>query len=218
MIAPIVMMMLLFLGGCTPVYLVQVNGFADPDAAGRIVPNVKIHVAENARAENPLLDREIRVKIEKILKSRGFIITSRETADLFCTFNYGVGTGLTQIGSIPVTSPPVTSSVVVSQPDGTAQVSAIMTPGTTTYIPYARTAYDRWLNIVVMEAESFRAGKKDKILWYGDLVSSGTSRDLRTVIDYLLVAACEEFGTDTKRGLVKEIKTDDERLKGFRRD
>ena len=213
--AAISVLVILVFSGCTPVYRVQVNGFADHDYVGRIVPNAKICVTENTKAENPLLGKEIRTKIEKILKSKGFILSNTESADLLCAFNYGVGIGRTQIGSVPVQSPPITSSVIVSNQGGASQTTAIMTPGPTTYVPYARTDYDRWLNIVILDAKSFREPKKEKVVWYGDIISSGSSRDLRTVMNYMLIAAFEEFGKDTKKGITIEIKENDERVKIF---
>ena len=213
--ATILVIVVLVFSGCTPVYRVQVNGFADPDYAERIVWNAKIYVVENTKAENPLLDKEIKTKIEKILKSKGFILSNTESADLLCAFNYGVGIGLTRIGSIPIQSPPVTSSVTVSNQAGTAQTTTIMTPGPTSYVPYARTDYDRWLNIIISDARSFRESKKDKVIWYGDVTSSGSSRDLRTVMNYMLVVAFEEFGKDTKKGITIDIKGNDERVKKF---
>ncbi|HPL68066.1 MAG TPA: hypothetical protein PLG94_16155 [Smithellaceae bacterium] len=212
----IVLVLLAF--GCTPVYRIQVNGYADPDQIGKITQKANIHVIENTKAENPLLDKEIRTKIEKILKNRGLILSNIETADLLCKFNYGMGMGLTRIGSIPVQSPPVTTSVIVSNQSGAAQTTTLMTPGPTSYMPYARTEYDRWLNIVVLDARSFRESKTDKVIWYGEIISSGSSRDLRTVMNYMLIVVLEEFGKDTKKGIIIEIKENDERLKSFADD
>ena len=212
----IVLVLLAF--GCTPVYRIQVNGYADPDQIGKITQKANIHVIENTKAENPLLDKEIRTKIEKILKNRGLILSNIETADLLCKFNYGMGMGLTRIGSIPVQSPPVTTSVIVSNQSGAAQTTTLMTPGPTSYMPYARTEYDRWLNIVVLDARSFRESKTDEVIWYGEIISSGSSRDLRTVMNYMLIVVLEEFGKDTKKGIIIEIKENDERLKSFADD
>ena len=213
--ATILVIVVLVFSGCTPVYRVQVNGFADSDYAGRIVLNAKIYTVENTTAENPLFDKEIKAKIDKILKNKGFILSNKETADLLCAFNYGVGIGRTQVGSVPVQSPPITSSVVVSNQGGASQTTAIMTPGPTSYVPYARTDYDRWLTIVISDARSYREAKKEKVIWYGDIISSGSSRDLRTVMNYMLIAAFEEFGKDTKKGITIEIKENDERVKIF---
>ena len=213
--AIIFVIVVLVFSGCTPVYRVQVNGFADPDYAEHIVRNAKIYIVENTKAENPLLDKEIRTKIEKILKGKGFILSNIEAADLVCAFNYGVGIGRTQIGSVPIQSPPITSSVIVSNQSGASQTTAIMTPGPTTYVPYARTDYDRWLTIVTSDARSFRESKKEKVIWYGDIISSGSSRDLRTVMNYMLVVAFKEFGKDTKKGITVDIKENDERVKIF---
>jgi hypothetical protein len=213
--AAILVTLMLSCLGCTPAYRVQVNGFSDPDYAGRMAPRAKFHVRENPQAENPLFEKEIRLKIEKMLQSKGFIIGNADTADFLCTFQYSVGIGLVRMGSIPVQSPPLASAVTVANPAGTTQTTMIMAPGPTTYVPYARTDYDRWLNIIIKDARSFRETREEKMVWYGDISSAGPSRDLRKVIDYMLIAAFDAFGKDTKQGILSDIKEDDARIKIF---
>jgi len=69
-----------------------------------------------------------------------------------------------------------------------------------------------------LDARSFRESKTDKVIWYGEIISSGSSRDLRTVMNYMLIVVLEEFGKDTKKGIIIEIKENDERLKSFADD
>jgi hypothetical protein len=205
----------LLAGGCTPAYLVQVNGFADPAGAGRMRPGAKVHVASNLQAENPLLDREVGSKIEKLLQGRGFSLSDLERADYVCSFNYGLGVGLGKIDVIPIPHRPPAYPSRGLMEGGAAEPPTILLPGSTAYYPYARMDYDRWLKVVISDAASLREGRGEKILWYGDVVSSGASRDLRTALGYLLVAAFEELGEDTRQGLVKSIRVDDERLRIF---
>jgi len=212
------LILITLLGGCTPVIRIQVNGFADPEYTGRLAPPAGIAVVENARAENPLFEKEIKAKINKIIKGKGFLSADLTGADFFCSFNYGVGAGLTRIGSLAVPSPPITSSLVVSDQGGTAQTAAATIPGPATYVPYAWTDYDRWLNIVILDARSSREAKKDRVVWYGNILSSGSSRDLRRIINYLLVAAFAELGRDTKQGIVYDLKEDDERAAALMRE
>jgi hypothetical protein len=213
--AVILMIMILVAGGCTPVYRVQVNGFADADAAGRILPHARISVVERPDAENPLFEKEVARKIGKILRGKGFSLSDLGGADFLCTFNYGVGVGLTRVGSVPLPSPPVTSIVTIPDRDGVPQTTTVMTPGPMTYVPQVSTEYDRWLRIAISEAASYRTSKTARVVWYGDIVSSGTSRDLRTVMNYMLIAAFEEFGKDTGKGIIKEIKEDDPMVRIF---
>jgi phenylacetate-coenzyme A ligase PaaK-like adenylate-forming protein len=117
-----------------------------------------------------------------------------------------------------VPSPPLASAVVVSNQGGTIQTGTVMAPGPPTYVPYAWTEYDRWLNIVIRDARLFREAKKDQVVWYGEVLSSGTSRDLRRIINYLLVAAFAELGRDTKQGVIHELKEDDEQAASLMRE
>jgi len=212
------LILMTLLGGCTPVFRIQVNGFADPGYAGRLAPPASIAVEENARAENPLFEKEIKAKVNKLIKGKGFLIAAPDRADFLCNFSYGMGAGPTRIGSLAVPSPPLASAVVVSNQGGTVQTGTVMAPGPPTYVPYAWTEYDRWLNIVIRDARLFRSAKKDQVVWYGEVLSSGTSRDLRRIINYLLVAAFAEFGRDTKQGVIHELKEDDEQAASLMRE
>jgi len=101
---------------------------------------------------------------------------------------------------------------------GVVETPTILLPGSTSYYPYAKMEYDRWLKIVISAAGSVGESKKEKTVWYGDVLSSGASRDLRTVLSYMLFAAFEELGRDTRKGIVSEIRVNDERLRIFTAD
>jgi hypothetical protein len=78
-----------------------------------------------------------------------------------------------------------------------------------TYPADTAALYDRWLLINVVEGPAYRARKDTRPVWTGEARSLGASSDLRTVLNYLLVADFKEFGKNTGKAITREIKEQD---------
>ena len=59
--------------GCSTAYTVHVNGFSALDQPIR--DKASIYVAVDPNSQNPIFDKEIKAKIEMLLKSHGYIPT-----------------------------------------------------------------------------------------------------------------------------------------------
>ena len=57
--------------GCTTTYRVHVNGFSELDKP--ISDKASIYVTVDPNSQNPIFDKEIKAKIEMLLKSHGYI-------------------------------------------------------------------------------------------------------------------------------------------------
>ena len=78
--------------------------------------------------------------------------------------------------------------------------------------PYASetlTLYDRWLQLNVVDGPDYRSRQASKSVWVGEARSTGSSSDLRTVINYLLVADFQQFGKNTGKAITVELKEQD---------
>lgn len=210
-----------WLGGCALVtYQVQVNGYTDPKIPGHISPGASFFVIENKEAKNPLLEKEIRAKIIKLLEQQGYQIAPFEKAEYYLLFAYGIGSG---------------QKVTVVMPDyypydwnwgpGFGVGSGIALGGRSyifggpffSYFPsYSKTLYDRWLLLNVVDGKYYREKKGEfRTLWVGEARSTGTSSDLRTVASYLLLAEFEQFGKNTGKAISVEINEQDIRVKAL---
>ncbi|HZE21998.1 MAG TPA: hypothetical protein VE082_08095, partial [Desulfobaccales bacterium] len=67
------------------------------------------------------------------------------------------------------------------------------------------TFYDRWLLINVVDGPAYRSPWKAPPVWVGEARSIGSSSDLRTVLNYLLVADFQEFGKNTGKAVSIEL-------------
>jgi len=192
--------------GCSSVstYTIKVNGYTDPGSPGLIKPGGSFCIMENPEAKNPLLEKEISGKITRLLEVRGYAVTTFEKADYYLFFAYGLGEP---------------RSVSVTQDyyggfgwgwgggygwGGPAVAVGIPWGGST----YSANLYDRWLLIKVVEGPAYRTQKTSPPVWVGEARSVGTSSDLRSVLNYLLVANFKEFGKNTGQAVTVEIKAD----------
>ncbi|MCG6537481.1 MAG: hypothetical protein L7F78_22895, partial [Syntrophales bacterium LBB04] len=106
---------MLLLSGCA-FYDVKVNGFMDSSNYSKVKPGASITVVDDIKAVNSIQEKEVKAKIEKLLKLKGYKIGTFRDSDYFLLFGYGVGPGQTVSGSLPII-----------QPDDTAPVSTIGT-------------------------------------------------------------------------------------------
>lgn len=194
-----------FLVGCGAArYAVQVNGYLDPGAPAAPAPGAALAVVENKEARNPLLEKEIAAKINRLLAARGYRVVPYEQADYYLFFLYGIGPP----EAAAATGPPVSVGlgIGVGTWHGGGGFIALGTPYP--YYPYAYPAepvYGRWLTLKVVEGKPYRQSGQARAVWVGEARSAGTSSDLREVINALLLAAFQQFGKNTGKAVKVEV-------------
>jgi hypothetical protein len=208
----------LCLPSCSSVasYTIKVNGYTDPGSPAQVKPGGSFCVMENKEAQNPLLDAEVKEKITKLLATRGYAVTSFEKADYYLFFGYGMG----EPRSVTVTTPDYYGSFGWGMGTGWGgwggrgwggwggpSVAIGMPWGG--YPAEGATLYDRSLLIKVVEGPAYRTQKITRPVWVGEAHSVGASSDLRTVLNYLLVADFREFGKNTGKAVPMEISAQD---------
>lgn len=197
--------------GCAGTYQVRVNGYADPASPAVFTPGASFCVLENPTAPNPLLEREIKAKIERLLTLRGFSLAPLEQAQYVLRFTYGIGPGQSATVVSPDWSIGIGGGGGSGWGGGWGGGYAFLWPGFATYSTAA--VYDRWLLLNVVAAKDYRASDKSRPLWVGESRSSGASADLREVVNPLLLAAFGEFGKNTGKAVTADLSPNDPRLK-----
>jgi len=187
--------------GCTTTYTVHVNGFSELDKP--ISDKASIYVTVDPNSQNPIFDKEIKAKIEMLLKSHGYIpAPDVEPADYRLSFHVGLD------------SRRVTDYMPLHRPfmGFHDRFRGEYNFGYTSYVPYFETIYDQWLVIKVFAAGRTAASEAGKVVWIGEAMTDTSVADLRQVVNYLLVAGFEYFGADTKRQITLTIGPDDPRI------
>lgn len=203
----------LLLAGCARE--IRTTGYADRGSPA-LPPGGSFVVLGNAPATNPLLDREVKEKIEKLLLRQGYRLEAPEKADYQLAFGYSIQPGL-RSGTVTTFGPPQTEIRRVPDGRGGVTTSAITVPGATAVVPVITTEYDRQVTIKVTAARG-QAGAPERVLWIGESASLDPSSDLRSAIDYLLVATFTYFGRDTGRQVPVRIAPDHPDLRALRQE
>jgi len=194
--------MICLCAGCGASYRVEINGYSGAGQSLQIPDAASITVVTDGNAPNPILEKEVATKIEKLLSENGYRV-GQEKADFYLLFNYGIDAGRAVTDAVPVYHPMFYDEY---------PFSGFYWHGYTTYMPYSEVLHTRWLILKLIEGRAYRASKNAEPAWIGEITSVGTSSDLRELLNYMLVAAFEHFGEDTRRQISTAISADDERV------
>ncbi len=204
----------LFLSGCATYYSVRVNDYLYPTLASAPIPaGATFFVLENKNEKNPILETEIKSKIETLLQNRGYKIGPYERADFYLSFTYSISSGKIISEIRPEYVPGETGVIQTYKPNGVTRTSIVTFPGYTTYVPYRVTVFTSTLTLNVLEAAVLRSNNESKIVWIGENSSTSQNPDLRDTINYLLVAAFEHFGENTGKSITINISRKDQRVR-----
>lgn len=202
------------LTGCGPtLYNIKVNGYTDPAAPAALAPGGSFFVIENQKAPNPLLEKEIKEKLTRLLEKQGYQPAAYDKAQYYLFFSYGVG----QERAASVAMPDYYTSYGFGIGGGSGWRGSpfVFAAPFFTFYPGPDPLFDRWLLINVVDGQHYREKGQFQTLWVGEARSTGTSQDLRLAVNYLLLAALQQFGKNTGQALSVEINQEAPRVQGL---
>ncbi len=162
---------------CLTYYDVRVNGYTGGKLD--IQSHKTITIVRNPKAQNPLLEEEIATKLSKSLMLKGYLISDdANSSEYILFFNYGIESGGTRTYSYEGTR----LNVFTRRLEPTTEVGS-------------ESVYRRHLILNLYKLNGFTENSKP--VWVGEAYSTGSSSDLRKVIDFLIRGAIEHFGKDT---------------------
>ncbi|MBI5866549.1 MAG: hypothetical protein HZB38_18950 [Planctomycetes bacterium] len=170
--------------------------------------------------EEPLLEREVGRKIEVLLRQRGYTIKPVGEANHVLFAYFAIDSGNTVSGTRNVYVPGGTAYTNVYTSTGQWATATTQLPGRTEQRSYSYTFFTRYLGTTLYDHKRFVAStaekKDDAVVWRATTTSAGGSSDLRSVIDFLLVATFEHFGSDTGKQVRETLGEGDKRVKALR--
>ncbi|MEJ2704796.1 MAG: hypothetical protein P8Z79_20360 [Sedimentisphaerales bacterium] len=188
--------------GCATSYNVVVNGYSSTGKNVEIPQGASISVVTDSNVPNPILEREVATKIDRLLRDDGYS-TEAATPDYYLLFDFGINGGQVVTDIVPIHHPGFYYPY---------RHPYFRWYGYTTYVPYSEVVYMRWLSLKLIDGKDYRASESAEPLWIGDVASAGMNSDLRQVINYMLIAAFDHFGQDTQRQIVETIPANDQRV------
>jgi hypothetical protein len=187
--------------GCTQGYNVHVNGFSEQGR--QIKEGASVYVSTDPNSQNPIFDKEIKTKIEELLRWYDYVPASAvEKSDYRLAFNVRIDSHQSS-GFTPLHHP-------YAGFDGGYRGDYYF--GYTTYVPYYDTYYDQRLAMKVFARDNTTDSNSEQVVWIGDAMISTSGDDIRQTINYLLVACFEYFGIDTTRQKKLYITEKDPRI------
>jgi hypothetical protein len=193
---PLLGLALLCATGCTPTYRVYFNGYSE--SSGPLAKDAPIAVVTDPNARNPVLNSQIAVKIERLLKNEGYRVVPLDQAQYRVNFHLGMRTGEV-IGYMPYQE---------FYWGGHRWHGGY---GFGYMAPYVDTYFDQRLSMRLTQATPGEPNE-GKVVWVGEAMTQTEETDLRRAADYLLVACIQEFGLDTHGQQVIVIREDDPRI------
>ncbi|MEA3226562.1 MAG: hypothetical protein U9Q07_11480 [Planctomycetota bacterium] len=190
--------------GCQASYNVEVNGYSSTGQGLQIPHGSSITVVADSNAPNPILEREIRAKIETLLTEKGYAVKA-DREKYYLLFSYGIDSGRTVTGVVPVWHSGFYRGYPYRRGYGYRHDYI-------THVPYSEVVYTRWLVLRLFDGEAYKTSKKTEPLWIGEVTSAGMDSDLRELINYMLIVGFEYLGQDIGRMISEVISKDDERV------
>ncbi|TWT41012.1 hypothetical protein RAS1_37030 [Phycisphaerae bacterium RAS1] len=179
-----------------------------------------VAVIAKTTPEEPLLEREVGRKIEALLRQRGYRINPVGEANHVLFAYFAIDSGNTVNGTYNAYVPGGTAYTNVYTSTGQWATATTRLPGRTEQRSYSYTFFTRYLGATLYDHKRFIAStaekKDDAVVWRATTTSAGSSSDLRSVIDYLLVATFEHFGSDTGKQVRETLGEADKRVKALR--
>lgn len=170
--------------------------------------------------EEPLLENEVARKVEILLRQQGYETQALGEASYVLLVYFAIDAGNTVSGNYTAYVPGGTAYTNIYTGNGRWAVATTQLPGRTEQRSYSYTFYTRYLGATLYDHKMFAACAGDRkdaaVVWRGITTSAGKSSDLRSVIDYLLVATLKHFGADTGKQVTVTLGAGDKRVKALR--
>lgn len=198
--------------------------YVDSINAGSTLPEKKAVILTGMKdvAQNDLNFKEFSSYLERALISRGYQVTTNpEEAKIGIFLSYGIGNPEKhqQIFSVPIFGQTGVASSTTSgtiSPYGSYQGTTSYTPsygivGATTH-SRTSTTYMRFILLHAIDLDIARETGSDQELWKTEIISTGSSNDLRKVFPALVTAATPYLGSNTGQKVLVELREDSKEI------
>ncbi|OXU14851.1 hypothetical protein [Sedimentisphaera salicampi] len=199
--------------------------YVDSINSGSTTNNLEYFIASGMKGiyESDLQFKEFSDYVVKSLKSRGYKVTKNlEDAEAIVLLSYAISDPKEFTKSVPIfgqtgISSSTTYGTISSLGSGSSTFSGTTnyTPsyGITGYAPITRINYTRQIKLVAIDWATYKNNDKEKILWQTNVISTGTSGDLRRVFPVMIAAATPYIGNNTEKQVKVVLKENNKKVK-----
>lgn len=200
------------LTGCAslsgPTYEIEVDAYRRAPSPGAPSLGNRVFVTSTGSEDNVLLAQEVTRKLGRAIREMGNTpVTDLEDSDAVLVFSYGIGDPRTEpistLAYIPGRNIRATTTIGTETLTTTARTS-----GRLEVVPGSSTVYDRFLVLSLFGTKelSRTEGDEGALLWRAYVTSSGSSSDLRLVMNYLIASGMDQFHRSTGRRVTYQLQ------------
>lgn len=213
---------LIIVAGCATHYSVSVSSLKGSTES--VGSTVFIYPGDPSLNPSDLLYQEFAGQVAFALESQGFdVVTEPTDADQVVFLTYGISDPQTQSIAIPqygrtgVRSSSTTGTLNVNpgQVQGHSTTTYQYDYGITGYTQTQRTVYTRMVLLYAYDWDHFLQTEQMTALWQTQMVSTGSSGDIRRVFPYLIAAAEPHLGRNTSQAVSVTIRENDDRVRPY---
>ena len=187
--------------GCASAGFRQV-AFASDVSSEALSPHPTVHVVKNVQMTDSVLETRIRGKLEDFLLSKGYVITSPDTAELYVLATFGAGERM--VASTAQIFRPAEEKVERNR-EGNV-VRRTRSPDRMEYVRLPQIENSVWLQVLYSDAKYYRETGMIRNLWRGEAAMKGAPATLSANAAYLLVPALRYFGKATDDVLTVDVR------------
>ncbi len=214
----LIMVLLLALVGCSTRFVVDVSSYNTG-----INHNNKIFITP-ANKKVSITDVEFveySRYVAKALKKNGFeVVQTIDEADIVVVLYYDVSGPQIYTSQVPIIGPTGVASAntfgyINSSGNYYANTNYNYQYGITGYRTRQVVFFTRSIVLTAYDWQLFRKTKKEMQVWQTQIVSTGSSNDLRYVFPYMIVAAEKYIGRTTRGKVTVELNEYDSRVREY---
>ncbi len=172
-----------------------------------------IAVVVGSDPDEPLLEAEVARKVEHLVRKHGFTLAAEDSAAYVLTCWVSIDDGFAATESEYAFRGSRFATTYVYSGRGHWGGVALGVPAVAYEVPQTTIYYKRFLGLTLYDRPRWTAATKENVgdaaIWTCTAESIGTSSDLRSLVNFLLAGAFEQFGVDTAQQLRIKYAVDD---------
>jgi hypothetical protein len=176
--------------------------FASDVSSETLSEHPTVHVVKNVQMSDTVLEARIRAKLEEFLLSKGYVITSPDTAQLYVLATFGAGERM--VASTAAVFRP--AEVKVDRNADGQVIRRTVTPDRMEYLRLPQMQNSVWLQVLYSDAKLYRETGQIRNLWRGEAAMKGPPSSLSADAPFLLVPALKYFGKGTNDVLTIDVR------------
>lgn len=212
----VLLLPLLFITACSK--KVCINSYADSELIPHGFDKGSSFYVFTKSENGSLLAKEVTRKIERLLKDKGYQKGSRDKADYYLFFDYGMQKEERAVHNFEQVGKTIIGGFGSSYTQhDSAHYNDQVVATQMGYVSRNVMFFTKTMTLKIYDAAAYRLNNQSGEVWHCDVSIDDQDGDLRTNIDFLLVTSIEYMGSNTHSTLCISVKNGNKKIKKLRK-